>query len=811
MVSPLTQDEALKGATPIGPNERYFMEKYDSYVSTVLKKGHDRGDSGIDYFTMSNDEQAQAIQTVNTLLLTFASVQNDFVDMDNDCYIDAEKLVSMQKDAMNQTYLNDSNGSVTVSYNGSAEMNLSVESALLSLESGDDDHESSANMNKLMKSSVKKKSEMKGKHRLSQLNNSDIQESPTLFNEEDADHEPLSQKGLSQKGRVLFSKDADHKIHSKQPTSIRKSYVNRYNNDTDENENEALVFDNDDDCSSVEIGRFCSGEDRETNEQWSSPLLCPTPSKFEMMSAHQKKRLASTSGKKGADMQRFRPHQDGFIESLSLFDEGRGMSFDGIKSPSMDNTSRSISMLIGSQSPISRCLSNCPPTPTTSKTIAAQQQQQQQMGGSVRKSQLKENTSFPNDCEVSLQSNDVQSNTSKRMDANDTIQSYGNVSFMHQGHKNKSGKANKLISLKNDNFFRMQPLDMKYRAKISHGKNAAVKHTEEQFPDPLNFFTARVADRLRIVSEWIQKKEIEDISRSCNVYNNISITSIPVSEGRCAGRGVLLSLSVPQSRSITLSLIAFCGARVESIVDKKISGGTLIVARDKSELDDWEQQFREHSPWSVFNHGGLSPVARKRLSIAKLSGYDVVITTFDALKAKELTAAVDQFGVATFDKQTNEKGWYSINNGNNSSRNNIMLTHLHGITWFRILIFDCLGKGSYIMKAQTARAVAAKALRADKRFIFFNKLPDTSKGLPQKLKDNKKQLNSIASALHIPEKHSAEIIIGDGMMDYEDTIMGKGQKKDLDISCLEQNASSLRIHSDSDEISCSDSDTLDSP
>ena len=188
-----------------------------------------------------------------------------------------------------------------------------------------------------------------------------------------------------------------------------------------------------------------------------------------------------------------------------------------------------------------------------------------------------------------------------------------------------------------------------------------------------------------------------------------------MSEGRCAGRGVLLSLSVPQSRSITLSLIAFCGARVESILGKKISGGTLIVVRDKSELDDWEQQFREHFPWSVFNHGGLSSVARKRLSIAKLSGYDVVITTFDALKAKELTAAVDQFGVATFDKQTNEKGWYSINNGNNSSRNNIMLTHLHGITWFRILIFDCLGKGSYIMKAQTARAVAAKALHADKR------------------------------------------------------------------------------------------------
>ena len=79
------------------------------------------------------------------------------------------------------------------------------------------------------------------------------------------------------------------------------------------------------------------------------------------------------------------------------------------------------------------------------------------------------------------------------MDANDTIQSYGNVSFMYQGHKKKSGKANKLISLKNDKKIRMQPLDMQYCAKIGHRTNAAVKHTKEQFLDPLNFFTARVA------------------------------------------------------------------------------------------------------------------------------------------------------------------------------------------------------------------------------------------------------------------------------------------------------------------------------
>ena len=56
----------------------------------------------------------------------FVSVQNDFWIWIIIAISIPKKLLLMQKDTMNQTYLNDFNDRVTVSHNGRKEMSLSI-------------------------------------------------------------------------------------------------------------------------------------------------------------------------------------------------------------------------------------------------------------------------------------------------------------------------------------------------------------------------------------------------------------------------------------------------------------------------------------------------------------------------------------------------------------------------------------------------------------------------------------------------------------------------------------------------------------
>mmetsp|Transcript_61397 Transcript_61397/g.91213 ORF Transcript_61397/g.91213 Transcript_61397/m.91213 type:complete len:111 (-) Transcript_61397:304-636(-) len=69
-----------------------------------------------------------------------------------------------------------------------------------------------------------------------------------------------------------------------------------------------------------------------------------------------------------------------------------------------------------------------------------------------------------------------------------------------------------------------------------------------------------------------------------------------------------------------------------------------------------------------------------------------------------------------------------------------------------------------MMKPGTARAKAGTALNGRRRFLFFAKTEESSGFLEEKLKDDRKQLCSIAALLHM----SARTIVGKTMLDLKD-------------------------------------------
>eukprot|EP00581_Thalassiosira_minuscula_P012866 CAMPEP_0183718190 /NCGR_PEP_ID=MMETSP0737-20130205/11520_1 /TAXON_ID=385413 /ORGANISM="Thalassiosira miniscula, Strain CCMP1093" /LENGTH=114 /DNA_ID=CAMNT_0025947709 /DNA_START=66 /DNA_END=406 /DNA_ORIENTATION=- len=72
-----------------------------------------------------------------------------------------------------------------------------------------------------------------------------------------------------------------------------------------------------------------------------------------------------------------------------------------------------------------------------------------------------------------------------------------------------------------------------------------------------------------------------------------------------------------------------------------LAGGTLIVLRGKEDISQWEVALREYTSLSCINHAGMQSTLRKLATTAgKCAGFDVVLTTYDALKTKEATVPV---------------------------------------------------------------------------------------------------------------------------------------------------------------------------
>lgn len=284
--------------------------------------------------------------------------------------------------------------------------------------------------------------------------------------------------------------------------------------------------------------------------------------------------------------------------------------------------------------------------------------------------------------------------------------------------------------------------------KITHPKNksklAAAKQYESDsdslsdpepsFTDPISRFPTRVAARLNGAFEFITNKERDLRSDFQNDRINDSC-------------GVLLSMPIDQCVGLTSKLLiqnikaGRAHQRSRNGLTKKanrytpnvhlsqekdvLAGGTLIILREKGDLPQWEVALREYTSLSVMNHAEMQSNLRKLANTAaKCAGFDVVLSTYDAIKAKEVTVPVDENGRAMLDADATDtdvnNGWLvsrvaGSQTGAQAPRKCHQLSVLHRMSWHRLIMMDALGRKGFLIKPGTARAQAAVAINSMSR------------------------------------------------------------------------------------------------
>ena len=172
-----------------------------------------------------------------------------------------------------------------------------------------------------------------------------------------------------------------------------------------------------------------------------------------------------------------------------------------------------------------------------------------------------------------------------------------------------------------------------------------------------------------------------------------------------------------------------------------LSGDTLIVVRSKDDITLWERALREHTPFSTFNFAGLPSSERKRPATASRSAtFDIVITTYDALKSTDCTVRLDDDGHVVLGQEAESQafgGWMNKRSASSSTASQRLggqsqrlgshsqtvdaaarctqLSVLHRVQWRRIIFSDELGRKCFLAKKETARAQAAAAVNANTR------------------------------------------------------------------------------------------------
>jgi hypothetical protein len=224
----------------------------------------------------------------------------------------------------------------------------------------------------------------------------------------------------------------------------------------------------------------------------------------------------------------------------------------------------------------------------------------------------------------------------------------------------------------------------------------------QSFPDTLDKYEGRVLERLRELYTWMRDREGDDGSPTAVVLSLTEQQVIDVTLGRLLES---LPLETKQWQS-------------SSNKDTRITGQTLIVVRGKETLDEWSRTFREGSACSVLNHAMLPVKERKTPSTALKCGmYDAVLTTFDAIKSPDVTVALDSNGYVLMEKVGIEDGWYTSRSGSQGAdlQHCKQLSVLHRVSWLRVVFVDIIGRKGFLVKPDTSRALAARALTAESR------------------------------------------------------------------------------------------------
>ena len=226
---------------------------------------------------------------------------------------------------------------------------------------------------------------------------------------------------------------------------------------------------------------------------------------------------------------------------------------------------------------------------------------------------------------------------------------------------------------------------------IAHNRKARNALPTQTFPDPFGGYSDRCRRRLDRMFKWIRRLDGKE------------------SEG-----GLVLSLQNSQVIDIALKLL--CESQTSSY-HYDSTGQTLIVARTKGDLDEWGRALREGTALSVLNHSTLPWKERKsHVSVAKCANYDVVLSTFDAMKSPDSNITMDGTGIASVKTTDDEGSSWHISRSQSEPLECKRLSVLHKLRWRRVLFIDILGKKCYMAKPGTSRASAARAISSFSRY-----------------------------------------------------------------------------------------------
>jgi len=467
-----------------------------------------------------------------------------------------------------------------------------------------------------------------------------------------------------------------------------------------------------------------------------------TPKDRKISGQNCRKREATTSGKRGADLRRSR-HNNQEDESDLSTRLGRLSISPSVSSPPKD-------LFITSQSPISPRLTYHTPDENESDGY-----HRDDYGGRI---------SLGTDSD-GIRESTLQKSRRESDIANESLAS-NTPSIRYRSEKEKRRALREVpvnVALKKGATFHLEKIAVKRTERITSKPVTSTANATKSmkrrrlvnFPDPLVRYGSRKRRALKEMYSWVRRAERD------------------FEQGKCNAPAVGTFFSLSNEEIIDLSLKLFLSDYAERSDESNpqssqstsvLRGNTLVVLRAKEDSANWENALREGTGCSVLNHASLPLSARIRASTSeKACLYDVILTTYDAMKSPDVAIPLTADGHAIVTKSSNDGGWHSTRSSqedNKIQRQTKQLSILHRIEFKRTIFVDKLGRKSYLAKSGTARAAASVAITSSSsRLVFFEETEaDGSNALLALRKSDKRAFQSVSSVLRLTEKSDESVI-----------------------------------------------------
>lgn len=263
------------------------------------------------------------------------------------------------------------------------------------------------------------------------------------------------------------------------------------------------------------------------------------------------------------------------------------------------------------------------------------------------------------------------------------------------------------------------------------------KAMTQTFPDPFEYYTGKTYDKMKFVYKWIRKR-MESKSVPGGVVFSMSEQKIMDTCLRLIVRVSAQQIEAASSQSKASDTIQ--GQTLIVVRERDSLEDWKRIFREGSNLGvicHCELPLKERKSLSTAH---------------KCSKYGIVLTTFDALISPDCTIVLEEGdGVAMVEQSQDPHGWMQGRGSSSQSESQARckrLSILHRLKWKQIIFVDALGRRSYMAKPDTSRNKAAALLAADARLLFFAQYDDSPSGFSELLKSDRRAVSGVSAVLH---------------------------------------------------------------